>query len=69
MKVKIDKNLIELVKSVKNRADIFLILCGQKDPQQLSNTLHPDAERVSATLLEDMFEDCQTIIQDYCKEE
>ncbi len=54
--VMIDDNLIELVKSVRNRCKIFLIICE-----------HPEASNLSATLLEDMGSDMQEILE-YCVE-
>lgn len=53
--VTIDENLIGLVKSIKNRAEIFLIICADSE-----------APNLVATLLEDMFADVQEIIT-YCE--
>ncbi len=53
--IKVDANLLELVKSIKNRAEIFELICES-----------PLAQYVSATLLEDLFVDAQTIVHEYC---
>jgi len=52
--VTIDDNLIELMKSITNRCVIFELI---KD--------EPLAGDVVATLVEDMFADCQEVIK-YC---
>ena len=52
--LKIDENLIELVKSIRNRAVAFLIIYECKE-----------ASIIGATLLEDMAKDCQEVLE-YC---
>lgn len=47
--------LIELIKAIRNRCDAVLAM------QKL-----PDTEHLMATILEDLHEDSQAIIDDYC---
>ncbi len=56
--VNIDDNLIELVKSIRNRCTIFLYLEAHIPPEKLSEII--------ATNLEDMYVDCQQVMMDYC---
>lgn len=53
--IEVDTNLVELVKSIRNRCLIFLILLER-----------PEAPGLVATLLEDIYQDAQEIIDDYC---
>ena len=48
--------LTELVRQIRNRCDIYLIL-------QQANAQH-----LQATLLEDLYTDAQTIMDEYCIE-
>jgi hypothetical protein len=48
--------LTELVKAIRNRCDIYLVLQEAK------------ATHLQATLLEDLYKDAQTIIDEYCVE-
>ena len=50
-----DEELKELVKSIRNRTEIFLLICDL-----------PHAQKLLATLLEDLFQDAQTIIDKHC---
>ncbi len=50
-----DEEQKELVKSIKNRCEIFLLICED------SNTKH-----LWATLCEDIFQDAQSLIFGYC---
>ena len=52
---KTDSELIELVKQIRNRCDIFLAIQGNEG----LNYAMP-------TILEDIYEDCQQVIDDYC---
>ena len=54
----IDKGLVERIKSIRNQCDMFLMLCGSND-----------ADRVIATLLEDLHYRSQLIMDEYCKEQ
>ena len=53
--IAIDKGLIERVKSIQNQCTMFLMLCSFND-----------ADRVIATLLEDMHYRSQLIVDEYC---
>jgi hypothetical protein len=53
-----DAPVIDLVRSVRNRCDAVLFL----------HKLGPDTHYVYPTLLEDMYEDCQELIDLYCIE-
>lgn len=53
--VECDEHLVELVRQVKNRCDLFLYVCNI-----------PDLKHTLATILEDMHEDSQAIMHDYC---
>ena len=53
-----EDTLKELVKSIRNRCDIFLIIYEL-----------PHAQKLLPTLLEDLYADAQQIIWDYCLEE
>lgn len=53
----VDDDLMELVKSIKNHCDIFLQIAQQP---QLMHTIY--------TILEDLCQDAQRIITDYCEE-
>jgi len=53
----IDKGLVERVKSIQNQCIMFLMLCSLND-----------ADRVIATLLEDMHYRSQLIIDEYCND-
>ena len=48
------EELTELIKSIKNRCDIYLLIC------------HSGAEHLLPTLLEDLYVDAQQIIDEYC---
>jgi len=50
-------NIIELVKAIRNRCDIFLLLCDN----DIAAHLFP-------ALLEDLYQDAQDIIDEYCTE-
>ena len=54
----IDDGLVERVKSIRNQCDMFLMLCNLND-----------ADRVIATLLEDLHARSQLILDEYCTEE
>jgi len=57
--VKMNKNEVtELIKAIRHRCDIYLILAD------MENTGH-----LLPTVLEDMHEDSQAIIGEYCVEE
>jgi len=56
--VTIDAGLVERIKSIRNQCDMFLMLCGSND-----------ADRVIATLLEDLHYRSQLILDDYCIEQ
>ena len=45
----------ELIKSIRNRCEIFLLICDQ-----------PNTEHLFPTLCEDLHFDSQTIIDNYC---
>ena len=51
------KELTELVKAIRNRCEIYLALQGK------------DIDHALYTLLEDLYEDAQTIVDQYCTEE
>lgn len=53
--VRCDRELVDLVQQVRNRADIFIYLSPI-----------PDMRHTLATLLEDMYEDIDQIMHDYC---
>jgi len=61
----IDEDLVELVKSIKNRCIIFLNIYNLP----LCTTVDVVDSTCLCTLLEDLYTDAQTIIHDYCKEE
>ena len=48
----------ELMKAIRNRCDIYMLICE-----------NPVADHLLPTLLEDMHEDSQAIIDGYCTEE
>ena len=48
----------ELVRQIRNRADIYMFICD-----------NPIADHLLPTLLEDMHEDSQAIIDGYCAED
>ena len=52
-------DLTELVKQVRNRCDIYLLLLRSHYCEESIQPLLP-------TLLEDMFEDCQQVIDHHC---
>ena len=47
--------LKELVKSIRNRCDIFLYICDS-----------PECQHLLPTLLEDLYVDAQQIIDNFC---
>ncbi len=49
--------LTELVRAIRNRCDIYMLACD-----------NPEAHRLLPTLLEDLYDDAQTIIDEYCIE-
>lgn len=51
-----DTRLTELIKAIRNRCDIYLVL--QDDAEKIKHAI--------PTLLEDMHEDSQEIIYNYC---
>ena len=56
--VTIDAGLVERIKSIRNQCAMFLMLCSFND-----------ADRVIATLLEDLHYRSQLIMDEYCKEQ
>ena len=48
----------ELIKAIHNRCHIYLLICNESI-----------AEGALPTLLEDIYEDCETIIDSFCTEE
>ena len=54
-----DKELIELIKAIRNRCDVCLILDD-------TVTDVDDLARIYPTILEDLHEDSQEIIDKYC---
>ena len=54
-----DEGLPDLVRAIRNRCDALLYL----------SRLGSDVHYVFPTLIEDMYEDCQELIDTYCIEE
>ena len=52
--------LTELIKAIRNRCDIYLALQNSVDREKISHAI--------PTLLEDMHEDSQAIVDEYCVE-
>ena len=51
----IDDELAEIIKAIRNRCDVVLTLIE-----------HYGTERLIPTVLEDLYTDAQTIVDDYC---
>ena len=58
-----DKELTELIKSIRNRCDIYILITNISS---LSHEERADVEHLLPTLLEDLFTDAQEIIDNYC---
>ena len=52
--------LTELIKAIRNRCDIYLVLQDKVDAEKIKHAI--------PTLLEDMHEDSQAIMDEYCVE-
>ena len=52
--------LTELIKAIRNRCDIYLALQDNADAEKIKHII--------PTLLEDMHEDSQAIVDEYCVE-
>ena len=53
------EDLGELIKAIRNRCDIWLLLQESKEIERIKH-LYP-------TLLEDLYTDAQTILDEYCR--
>jgi len=59
-----NQELVELVKSIRNRADAAILLCHLSDVAK--HSLRTDVEPVLHTILEDLYEDAQAVVERYC---
>ena len=56
--------LVELMKSIRNRANAAILLCHFSNVAKEALSL--EIEPILHTVLEDLYEDAQTVVEKYC---